>query len=193
VAPVNMRERFLALIDREISHAQAGRPAHIIAKLNQLEDKEICHALVKASQAGVSIDLIIRGFCVLPPGVAGLTENIRIISVIGRFLEHSRIYYFRNGESDPQQGEYYIGSADWMERNLSHRVEAITPIETPALRQRLWLILQTYLHDQRQAWDMKADGSYVQRQPGSHQGPESVGTQETLMAQALRSNGHLEA
>jgi len=193
VAPVNMRERFLALIDREISHGKAGRPAHIIAKLNQLEDKEICQALVKASQAGVSIDLIIRGFCVLPPGVAGLTENIRIISVIGRFLEHSRIYYFQNGESDPQQGEYYMGSADWMERNLSHRVEAITPIETPALRQRLGQILQLYLSDQRQAWDMKADGSYIQRQPSAQHGPEGVGTQEMLMSQALRSNGHLES
>ena len=104
VAPVNMRERFLALIDREIAHCQAGRPARIIAKLNQLEDQAICQALVRASQAGVTIDLIIRGFCVLPPGVPGVTEHVRVISVIGRFLEHSRIYYFQNGAADPGPG-----------------------------------------------------------------------------------------
>jgi len=163
VAPVNMRERFLALIDREIAHCQAGRPARIIAKMNQLEDRAMCQALVRASQAGVAVHLIIRGFCVLPPGVPGFTERVRVISVIGRFLEHSRIYYFQNGAADPIQGDYFIGSADWMERNLSRRVEAITPIEAPALRQRLWQILQTSLEDRRQAWDMRADGSYIQR------------------------------
>ena len=99
----------------------------------------------------------------MPPGVAGLTEHVRIISVIGRFLEHSRIYYFQNGESDPAAGDYFIGSADWMERNLSRRVEAITPIEAPPLKRQLWQILQTCLHDRRQAWDMNSDGSYVQR------------------------------
>src|SRR5262245_31237115 len=129
VAPVNMRERFLELIDREIAHSRAGRPARLIAKMNQLEDRPICQALTRASQAGVSIDLIIRGFCVLPPGVPGLTERVRVISVIGRFLEHSRIYYFQNGTADPAAGDYFIGSADWMERNLSRRVEAITPVE----------------------------------------------------------------
>ena len=192
VAPVNMRERFLALIDREIVHCQAGRPARIIAKLNQLEDRSICEALVGASQAGVAIDLIVRGFCVLPPGVPGVTEHVHVISVIGRFLEHSRIYYFQNGAADPLQGEYFIGSADWMERNLSRRVEAIAPIEAPALRQRLWHILQTSLDDRRQAWDMHADGTYVQRTPGpndSPEGPASLGTQATLMAEAIRSRG----
>src|SRR5262249_32082508 len=158
VAPVNMRKRFVALIEREIDHAQAGRPARIIAKMNQLEDDAMCQALVRAAQAGVAIDLIIRGFCVLPPGVPGFTERIRVVSVIGRFLEHSRIYYFQNGEDDPQDGAYFIGSADWMERNLSRRVEAITPIEAPHLRRRLWQILQTMLADQRQAWDMHPDG-----------------------------------
>ena len=185
VAPVNMRERFLALIDREIDHCQAGRPARIIAKMNQLEDRTICQALARASQAGVSIDLIVRGFCVLPPGVPDFTEHIRVISVIGRFLEHSRIYYFQNGVADPTQGDYFIGSADWMERNLSRRVEAIAPIEASALRQRLWQILQLLLADHRQAWDMRPDGSYVQRTPGPNDGPESLGTQAALMVLAL--------
>jgi polyphosphate kinase len=98
VAPVNMRERFIALIDREFTHCQAGRPARIIAKLNQLEDRAMCQALARADQAGMSIDVIVRGFCMLPPGLPGLSERIRVISVIGRFLEHSRIYYFQNGE-----------------------------------------------------------------------------------------------
>jgi polyphosphate kinase len=193
VAPVNMRDRFLALIDREIEHRQAGRPAHIIARMNQLEDRTICRALVRASQAGVPIDLIIRGFCVLPPGVPGYTERVHVISIIGRFLEHSRIYYFQNGSADPIQGEYFIGSADWMQRNLSQRVEAITPVETPTLRQRLWQILQICLEDHRQAWDMHADGSYVQRTPvDGAEGSARIGTQATLMALAQKQDGELK-
>src|SRR5262245_57625408 len=190
VAPVNMRERFLELIDREIAHCQAGRPARIISKMNQLEDHVICQALVRASQAGVPIDLIIRGFCVLPPGVPGLTEHVRIISVIGRFLEHSRIYYFQNGTEDLGAGDFFIGSADWMERNLSRRVEAVTPVETPRLRRQLWQILQTCLEDRRQAWDMRSDGTYKQRVPDADErldAAASAGTQATLMAQALGS------
>jgi polyphosphate kinase len=181
VAPVTMRDRFLALIDREIEHHRAGRPAAIIGKLNQLQDPAICEALVRASQAGVSIELIVRGFCVLPPGIAGLTDQVKISSVIGRFLEHSRIYHFRNGQADPVEGDFFIGSADWMERNLSHRVEAITPIEARPLRERLWEVLQIMRADQRQAWDMQADGSYVQRTPASTNGPGALGTQQTLM------------
>jgi polyphosphate kinase len=196
VAPVNMRQRFLALIDREIAHCQAGRPARIIAKMNQLEDCAICHALVRASQAGLSIDLIVRGFCVLPPAVAGITDHIRVISVIGRFLEHSRIYYFQNGAADPLHGDLFIGSADWMERNLSRRVEAITPVESPVLRQRLWQILQINLEDHRQAWDMRSDGSYVQRIPrpdDKPDGPQSLGSQAALMALTERSKDPEEA
>jgi polyphosphate kinase len=179
-----MRSRFLALIDREIEHHKAGRPARIIAKLNQLEDRPICEALVRASQAGVAVDLIVRGFCVLAPGVPGVSDHIRIISVIGRFLEHSRIYYFQDGVDDPLAGSYFIGSADWMQRNLSDRVEAITPIEPRPLRERLWEILQIMLHDHRQAWDMQPDGSYVQRTPpadANPTSPEVLGTQQTLM------------
>jgi polyphosphate kinase len=182
VAPVTMRQRFLEMIEREIEHHRAGRPARVIAKLNQLEDREMCEALVRASRAGLSIDLIVRGFSVLPPGVPGATDNVRLISVIGRFLEHSRIYFFQNGSEDPVGGEFYIGSADWMRRNLSERVEAVTPVEAAPLRARLWEILDVMLRDHRQAWDMQPDGSYVQRQPPEGAtGPEAVGTHQTLM------------
>jgi polyphosphate kinase len=184
VAPVNMRDRFLALIRREVAHHQAGRHSHIIAKMNQLEDRGVCEALVQASQAGVPIDLIIRGLCVLAPGVPGVTENVRICSIIGQFLEHSRIFYFRNGEEDVLSGSFFIGSADWMERNLSRRVEAVTPIEAQPLRERLWHILQTMLHDRRQAWDMQPDGSYVQRsscEPVDPGALATMGTQRALM------------
>jgi polyphosphate kinase len=179
VAPVNMRDRFLALIAREAEHARAGRPAAIVAKLNQLEDRAVCEALVEASRAGVPIDLIVRGFCVLAPGVAGATDNVRVISVIGRFLEHSRVYHFRNGSGDPLGGEFYIGSADWMARNLSERVEAVTPVEAAAHRARLWEFLQIMLQDRRQAWDMRPDGTYAQRTPDPS-GPVAAGTHQTL-------------
>lgn len=175
VAPVNMQSRFLELIEREIEHQKAGRPARIVAKMNAMEERKVCRALYRASQAGVSIDLIVRGFCTLRPGVPGLSDNIRVISVIGRFLEHSRIFYFRNGMPREGEGEFYIGSGDWMYRNLLARVEATVPIERPLLRARCWHILQVLLSDQRQAWDMHSDGTYIQRTPteaskgGSHQ------------------------
>jgi polyphosphate kinase len=187
VAPMNMRERFLELIGREIEHARAGRPARIVAKMNQLEDMTICRALVAASQAGVPVDLVIRGFCCLVPGVPGWTENVRIRSVIGRFLEHSRIFHFANGKEDPVDGEYYIGSADWMYRNLSRRVEAATPVEARSLRERLWEILDVSLRDKRQAWIMQPDGHYKQCAPDPNgDGPESAGTHATLMDLARR-------
>jgi polyphosphate kinase len=182
VAPVNMRQRFLELIDREVAHLRAGRPARLIAKMNQLEDPAVCEALARASAAGLPIDLIVRGFCVLAPGAPGLTENVRVVSVVGRFLEHSRIYYFQNGSAGPAGGDFYVGSADWMRRNLSDRVEAITPVESGPLRERLWEILDVMLRDHRQAWDMKPDGSYVQRVPAAHgDGPEALGTHQYLM------------
>jgi polyphosphate kinase len=187
VAPVNMRQRFMALIDQEIAHAQAGRPARIIAKMNSLEDRKVIRALYRASQAGVPIDLIVRGFCCLRPGVAGLSDNIRVTSVIGRFLEHSRIFYFRNAAEQDVGGLFYIGSADWMYRNLTHRVEVITPVEELACRQKLWQIVDVLLRDQRQAWDMQSDGSYIQRQPAdpAHQ----PGTHEALMQLAQATAG----
>lgn len=182
VAPINMRQRFLAMIEREIEHHRAGRPARIVGKINQLDDVEIAQALCAASRAGVPIDLLVRGFCCLRAGVPGWTENIRVRSIIGRFLEHSRIFYFANGEDDPLAGEYYIGSADWMLRNLSRRVEAAAPVEDRSLRERLWDILQASLADQHQAWDMQPDGTYLQARPGEGViGPAAAGTHAWLM------------
>jgi polyphosphate kinase len=121
--------------------------------------------------------------------VSGLSENIRVISVIGRYLEHSRIFYFRNGAGDEIDGEFFIGSADWMHRNLENRVEAVTPIEERPLREELWYILQTHLSDRRSAWDMQSDGSYVQRQPESDENQsENVGSQRALM-ERMRNRG----
>ena len=129
--------------------------------MNSLEDPEICRQLYKASNAGVKVQLIVRGFCCLRPGVPGLSENITVRSVIGRFLEHSRIYAFGNAGNP----EYFIGSADWMYRNLSNRVECITPIYDPGAKQRLQTILDVTLADQRQAWTLDADGGYTQLVP----------------------------
>ena len=196
VAPWNMRERFIALIQREVAHHKAGRPARIVAKMNQLQDAQICEALVAASREGLPIDLVVRGFCCLRPGVPGQTETIRIRSIIGRFLEHSRIFYFANGARDPRNGDFYIGSGDWMERNLSWRVEVVAPVVAPALRQRLWEILEINLNDRRQAWMMTASGEYqrLQPDPDGH-GPALDGTQSTLMrlraAAALADNDNV--
>jgi polyphosphate kinase len=182
VAPVNMKKHFLEMIDREAEQASHGRPAGIVAKMNSLEDPQVIQALYRASRAGVPIDLIVRGFCCLRPGVAGLSESIRVMSVVGRFLEHSRVFWFRNGAEDPIDGELYIGSADWMYRNLQNRVEAVTPIEERSLRERLWQTLQVMLGDQRQAWDMDGDGNYVQRSPVD--AAVELGTHRRLMALA---------
>jgi polyphosphate kinase len=185
VAPSTMRPRLIELIHREIENKGAGRPARIVAKMNQLEDPDMIEALCKASVAGVPIDLIVRGFCCLRPGVAGITENIRIRSIIGRFLEHSRVFHFANGKENPVDGDFFIGSADWMFRNLSKRVEVVTPIFAPGLRERLWEFLNICLGDQRQAWVLAADGSWSQLRPEAHAGiPESVGTHQTLMSMA---------
>ena len=187
VAPINMRQRFLESIEREIEHHRAGRPARIIAKMNQVEDLEMARALSAASQAGVPIELIVRGFCCLVPGVPGWTENVRVRSIIGRFLEHSRIFYFANGQDDPLAGEFFIGSADWMHRNLSGRVEAATPVEDRTARERLWEILDICLRDQRQAWLMQPDGTYVRSQPAEDAtGPAAMGTHAWLMDLARR-------
>jgi polyphosphate kinase len=162
VAPVNMRERMLALIERETEHARAGRPAHIIAKINRLTDFGIIEALYTASQAGVQIDLIVRGACMLRPGLPGLSETIRVRSVVGRFLEHSRIFYFANGGED----EVYTGSADWMQRNLDRRVEVVAPVLDPQLRRYLKdVVLSAYLRDNVKAQVLNSDGAYEPAQP----------------------------
>ncbi|HEV8380430.1 MAG TPA: polyphosphate kinase 1 [Gemmatimonadales bacterium] len=155
VAPTAMLERLLALIDREAAHARAGKPARIRAKLNALSDSTVIQALYRASQAGVTIDLVVRGICTLRPGVPGLSERIRVVSILGRFLEHARIYHFANGGDE----EYYIGSADWRPRNLRRRVEVMTPVFDPAARQRLNKILTQELMTQ-DAWLLRPDGGY---------------------------------
>ncbi len=157
VAPATLRARTLELIDRETAHAKGGRGGRIIAKMNALVDPEVIAALYRASQAGVEIDLIIRGICCLVPGLKGVSDHIRVRSIIGRFLEHSRLCMFGNGG----QPEYYIGSADWMPRNFDRRVEAMTPVEDPALHRGLESLLATCLDDNRQAWLLGADGRYV--------------------------------
>ena len=161
VAPVTLRKGMESLIIREIEHARAGRKGHIRAKMNALVDPAIISLLYEASQVGVRIELIIRGMCCLYPGRKGLSENISVISIVGRFLEHSRIFWFANDENP----EVYIGSADWMPRNLDRRVEAITPIEEPEQKERLGRLLNLYLSDNREAWEMQSDGNFLQRQP----------------------------
>jgi polyphosphate kinase len=180
VAPVNMRDRFLLKVRREIEHAKDGKPARIVAKMNQLQDSKIIKTLYEASQAGVQIDLIVRGFCCLRPGVPGLSENIRVVSILGRFLEHSRIFYFLNDGNE----EFYIGSADWMVRNLDYRVEAITPIEEPSLRGCLREILDTMLADVGSAWQLSQDGQWTRRH--SEDGKPAMHSQDRLMAKTLR-------
>jgi polyphosphate kinase len=159
VAPVTLRAGMEALIQREIEHAKAGAEGHIIVKMNSLVDPRIIALLYEASRAGVQIELIIRGVCSLRPGLEGHSSNISVISIIGRFLEHSRIFWFGNGGNP----EAFIGSADWMGRNLDRRVEAVTPVEDPELRSSLEKLLHTYLADNRGAWDMQADGQFLQR------------------------------
>jgi polyphosphate kinase len=175
IAPVNMFSTFKSLIEREAEHAKNGKPAQIIAKFNNFEENDLAVALYAASQKGVEIDMIVRGFCCLRPGVPNMSEKIRVISIIGRYLEHSRLFYFRNGAADPVDGEFFIGSADWMYRNLHARVELIAPILDRHLKEKCWEILQLSLKEQRQAWDMKSDGSYVQRTS------QDIGLHNTLM------------
>ena len=157
IAPVNLRGRMKALIERETANAQAGKPAHIIAKINRLTDLDTIELLYKASQAGVKIDLIVRGACMLRPGVAGLSQTIQVRSVVGRFLEHSRIFYFLNDGEE----EVFIGSADWMTRNLDRRVEVVAPVLAPHLRKYLKdTVLSAYLRDNVKARVMNSEGLY---------------------------------
>jgi polyphosphate kinase len=174
VAPANLRRQVIRLIDREAAAALAGRPARIVAKMNAVADPEVIDALYRASGAGVEIDLIVRGICCLRPGVPDLSDRIRVISIVGRFLEHSRLWHFANDGAP----EYYLGSADWMPRNFDRRVEAVVPVDDASLHPRLHSLLQACLADNRQAWDLRADGTYVQRRPGED--PERA-THRTLL------------
>ena len=165
VAPINLREKMLELIDRETANKLDGKDAGIIVKINSLTDDKIVRALYRASQAGVKVDLIVRGICVLRPGIKGLSENISVVSIVGRFLEHSRIFYFANGGND----EIYIGSADWMHRNLDRRVEAVVPIKDPRLKKHIKdEILSAYLKDNVNAQILKSDGTYEKITVKSH-------------------------
>src|SRR5688572_2181854 len=162
VAPVGFRQGVKALIDREIEHALQGRPARIIVKNNAVADKGVIQALFRASQAGVKIDLIVRGVCCLRPGIAGVSDNISVRSIVGRFLEHSRIYYFLNGGEE----EMYIGSGDLMERNLDRRVEVISPVQDAAIKRHLRdVVLEALLSDTHRSWELQTDGSYVRVRP----------------------------
>jgi polyphosphate kinase len=183
VAPVSLRDRMVAMIERETENCRQGKTARIVAKMNSLVDQQVIQALYQASQAGVEIDLIVRGICCLRPGIPKFSDKIRVISIIGRFLEHSRIFYFHNNGAE----EIYIGSADWMTRNLSRRVEAVTPIESPEIFRDLQEILGVMLADNRKAWELQSDGTFVQRQPA--QDGEERNTHETFMEMALQSAG----
>jgi polyphosphate kinase len=181
VAPVNLRERMIEMINREADNARQGKTGRIVAKMNSLVDQAVIQALYQASQAGVEIDLIIRGICCLRPRLPNFSDNIRVVSIIGRFLEHSRIFYFHNNGKE----EIYIGSADWMTRNLSRRVEAVTPIQSPELFKDLQEILGVMLADNRQAWELQSDGTFIQRKPPKES--ETQSSHEIFMEMARQS------
>ena len=182
-SPFDLHSSLLEKIARETAHAAAGRPTRIIAKMNSLVDTGIISALYAASGAGVSIDLIIRGVCALCPGVPGLSDNIRVRSVIGRFLEHSRVYYFDNANNP----ELYCGSADWMGRNFFSRVEVAFPIRRETHRRHILRDLETYLWDNTHAWIMSADGSYRRTEPGAE--PAVSAQQELLETYSVADDG----
>ncbi len=182
VAPTTMRPRFEALIDAEVENARAGKPARIFAKLNSMEDRKMAEKLYEASQAGVKVDLCVRGFCCLRAGVPGLSENIRVVSVVGRFLEHSRIYHFAGGHEDPLKGHWYVGSADWMYRNLNNRLESICPIYDTLARKRLLEVMHANLGDHAYAWDLLPDGTYKRRERSGR------GTFATLMRSTQKAH-----
>ncbi|MGF1634337.1 MAG: polyphosphate kinase 1 [Phycisphaerae bacterium] len=182
VAPVNMRERFLEMIAREAEHARAGRPGLIRAKMNALQDAKVIKALYKASQAGVKIDLVVRGFCSLRAGVPGLSETIHVRSILGRFLEHSRLFHFHNAGQD----DYFLGSADWMNRNLEYRVEAITPVEQPELQTRLDDVLTACLSEKTACWHLNPDGTWTRRHGKGFRDVQELLMKRTLKAESAR-------
>jgi len=183
IAPINMKSTFLMKIHQEIKNKQEGKPARIIAKMNSMEDEVITEALYKASSVGVEIILIVRGFCCLKPGMKDLSENIKVISVIGRFLEHSRIFYFAAGSEVFTEGEIFIGSADWMHRNLHNRVELITPIRDLKLKEKISEFIDVMLNDNRQVWILNEDGTYSQKVPEENE--EERATHATLMSKTV--------
>ena len=184
IAPLALHQRVLALIAREAEHAAAGRPARIIAKLNALTEPEVIAALYAASCAGVQIDLLVRGSCCLRPGVAGVSDNIRVRSLVGRFLEHARVLLFGNGGNT----ELYLSSADWMERSFFHRVEILFPVTRAPLKRRLAADLELELRDNQQAWEMQADGSWKRAVAGDAAPVAAQAERLARLAQALSGN-----
>lgn len=182
VAPITMKTRFIEMIKQEAENARQGLPSGIIAKCNSLEEKGIIEALYEASQAGVPIQLIVRGFSCLAPGVPGLSENIKLISIVGQFLEHSRVFYFRSGKTNELDGRFFIGSADWMARNLLGRVEVVAPVADKQAREKIWEALQIMVSDRRLTWDMDGNGDYHLRQP--QQPGEEMGCHDLLAEKA---------
>jgi polyphosphate kinase len=178
VAPWHLHQEILTLIDREIENARAGKPAGIYAKLNALVQEEIIEALYRASRAGVKVQLLVRGICALRPGLPGVSENIEVRSIVGRFLEHSRIYRFENA-GDPR---YFIGSADWMERNSFHRVEAVFPVESKGMKDHVQDIIDTFAKDNVKTRILQPDGSYLPAPAG----PPFWDAQEEFLAEAAR-------
>ena len=168
LSPLNMRQHLCELVDAEIAAAKAGQPSGVWAKMNSLVDPDIIDKLYEASRVGVPVELVVRGICCLRPGVPGLSETIRVRSVVGRFLEHSRIWAFANGAALPhQRAKLYISSADWMPRNFDRRVEYMIPIENPTVHdQILDQVLVANLVDNEQSWILQADGTYVRVAPG---------------------------
>ena len=179
VSPINAKSSFIRLIEIQAKLANQGEKVRIVAKMNSLEDAVITEALYAASQAGVQIDLIVRGFCCLKPGVKGLSENIRVISIIGRFLEHSRVFFFSAPGSE-WEGDYYIGSADWMHRNMHARVEVMTPILLNSVKEKIAVFLKVLLADKRSAWELDSSGNYQQRKGGEKSGTHFVMMKKTL-------------
>jgi polyphosphate kinase len=165
-----MRATFLRHIRREIAHAEAGVEARIVAKMNALDDPELIQEIYRASQAGVTVDLIVRGHCSLRPGLPGYSDRVRVVSIIGRFLEHDRIFFFQNGGDT----KLFIGSADWRGRNLDERVEAITPILHPELKTRLIELIELALQDNVLAWEMSSEGSYSRHTPRDGEEPHDL-------------------
>ncbi|MCC7342568.1 MAG: polyphosphate kinase 1, partial [Bryobacterales bacterium] len=183
VAPIDLRARFAKLIEREIDHKKHGRPARLIFKMNGLVDREMIRLLYEASKAGIRVDLLVRGVCILRPGLAGVSENIQVISIVGRFLEHSRVFFFENGGKH----EVYLGSADLMPRNLNERVETVFPVEDAEIVRYLREdVLETYLADNVKARLMQPDGSYIRKLPVA--GEAAVNAQQALLARRKQVN-----
>jgi polyphosphate kinase len=176
VSPVGLRQGFRAMVEREMEHARAGRPARIIAKNNAVADQAMIKTLYRASQAGVVVDMIVRGVCCLRPGIPGISDTISVRSILGRFLEHSRIYYFLNGGEE----EVYIGSADLMERNLDRRVEVLCPVADVSLKRHLRdTVLEALLSDTHRAWQLQTDGTYLRATPP--EGASPLNSQQFLL------------